>query len=140
MVCIGLFQKKIQTGWWEWGWGHGISQAIKERACWNSRGQLKMKWNFQQWSRKIHVEFPLVLVFCLGISKGCHTTLWNIQRWSFAFSRISKGLANPKMRRFDFFWNSTFRRRCLHMLRNQSMVHEIFCFAKIKSLLNVLKH
>ena len=34
-------------------------------------------------------------------------------------------------------WNSTFRCRCLHMLRNQSLEHECFCFAKIKSILNV---
>ena len=34
-------------------------------------------------------------------------------------------------------WNTTFRCRCLHMLRNQSLEHEVFCFAKTKSILNV---
>ena len=38
------------------------------------------------------MEVPWVLVFGLGISQeGCHTIFRNIQRWSFVFSRISKG-------------------------------------------------
>ena len=40
----------------------------------------------------------------------------------------------------DFFWKNTFRSRCLHMLRNPSLEHKIFCVAKIKSTLNVFKH
>ena len=32
----------------------------------------------------------VVLVFGLGIPKGCSTILWNFQRWRFAFSRIFK--------------------------------------------------
>ena len=31
----------------------------------NSGSQLKKKWNFQGYSRKTHVGFPLVLVFDL---------------------------------------------------------------------------
>ena len=61
-----------------------------------------------------------VLVFGLGISKGCHTILENFQGWSFAFSKISEGkVANLKIPgfffqnfvlipRFDFFCNSPF--------------------------------
>ena len=60
---------------------------------------------------------------------GVPHNLWNIQRWSFGFSRIPKvKVTNPKIRRSYFFWNSNFRSRCLHMLRNQSLAHEIFCF------------
>ena len=33
----------------------------EETACRNSKGQLKKKWNFQECSRKTHVEFPWVL-------------------------------------------------------------------------------
>ena len=33
----------------------------EETACRNSKGQLKKKWNFQEGSRKTHVEFPWVL-------------------------------------------------------------------------------
>ena len=28
-------------------WGHGISRGIEERACGNSSGQLKKKYNFK---------------------------------------------------------------------------------------------
>ena len=54
----GLFPlKKIQT-----------SMSIEENREWgNSRGQLKKTQNFQGCSRKIHVEFPWVLVFLLGL-------------------------------------------------------------------------
>ena len=45
----------------------------------NSRGQLKKKWKLQWYSRKANVEFPWVLVFYFGISKGCHTNLQNFQ-------------------------------------------------------------
>ena len=37
------------------------------------------------------MEFPWVLVFDFGISKGCHTILLNFQGWKLVFSRISKG-------------------------------------------------
>ena len=37
-------------------------------------------------SIKKEVEFLAVVK-----KKVCHTTLWNVQRWSFSFSRISKG-------------------------------------------------
>ena len=43
------------------------------------QGTIKKKWNFQQWSRKDHVEFPSVIVFHLRIYNGCHTSLWNIR-------------------------------------------------------------
>ena len=62
------------------GWRHGMSRGIKKIECGNSRGQLKIKWNFQGWSRKNHVEFPWVLGFCFRISNECNTTLWNFQR------------------------------------------------------------
>ena len=46
-------------------------------------------WNFQGRPRKNYVEFPGVLVFGLGISKGCNTNLHNFQGWSFDLSGIS---------------------------------------------------
>ena len=97
------------------GWGHGIFWGIEEISCWNSRGQLKKKCNFQWWSkcitqfyriskskalfcpefprvkveflwvikkawrRKSQVAFSWVLVFDLGISKGCNTFSQNFQ-------------------------------------------------------------
>ena len=45
----------------------------------NSRVQLKKKWKFQWYSRKTNVEFPSVLFFYFGVSKGCHANLWNFQ-------------------------------------------------------------
>ena len=41
--------EKFQTGG---GQGHGISSGIEERACENSRGQLKKKQNFRRCLRK----------------------------------------------------------------------------------------
>ena len=41
-------------------------------SMWKFQGQLKKKWNFRGCSRKTQVEFPWVLVFDLGLSKGCH--------------------------------------------------------------------
>ena len=82
-ISIGPFQKKTQTGG---SWEYGISRAIEERACENSRVQLKKKWNSQLCSR-----INLVLVFDLKISKGYHKTLQNFQGWKLVFSRISKG-------------------------------------------------
>ena len=38
-------------------------------------GQLKKKCNFRGDQEKKHAEFPWVLVFDLGISKGCHIIL-----------------------------------------------------------------
>ena len=46
-----------------------------EKICGNSRGQLKKKWNFQDGSRKYHVEFPyskssfLALEFPRGVTQ-----------------------------------------------------------------------
>ena len=37
-----------------------MSRGIEERACRNSRGQLKKKWDFEGCSRKTHLEFPWV--------------------------------------------------------------------------------
>ena len=67
-IYIGLFQKKktgrLRTWNFQGYW----------RACGNSRGQLKKKWNFQWCSRRKHVEFPWVfIVFDLWIYKGCHS-------------------------------------------------------------------
>ena len=83
-----LFQKNSKQ--WAWCWVHGISTGIEETACGNSSRQLKKKWNFPGWSR-YHDEFPWVLVFGLGIFKGCHTIFQNFQVWIFVFSRISNG-------------------------------------------------
>ena len=58
-------------------------------------------WNFQGYQRnsmcnfhrlwKSHVEFPGVLVFGLGISKGWNTILQNFQVWNSVLPRISRG-------------------------------------------------
>ena len=80
------YSKKIQTDRFE-----EMSRGIEKRACGNTRGQLKKKWNFQWCSRKSQVEFPWVLVFELGLSKGCHTILQNFQGWKLVFSGISRG-------------------------------------------------
>ena len=61
----------------------GIFSGIEEIAYENSRVQLKKKWNFHGCSRKNRVEFPWILVFDLRISKGCHTSFQNFQRWKF---------------------------------------------------------
>ena len=100
---FGWWGKGVGKPWWG-VWRYRISKCIKERACRNSTGELKKKWNFRQWSKKNHVEFPSVLVFRLGDPKVCHTILWNIQTWSFVFSRISKakvtnGLFQTKTKR-----------------------------------------
>ena len=54
-------------------------EVLKQRTCGKSRSQLKKKWNFQGYSSKTHLEFPWVLVFDLGIAKGCHTILQNFK-------------------------------------------------------------
>ena len=70
---------------------------------WNFQGyQRNSMWNFRGWPRKNYVEFPGVLVFGLGISKGddfqgrCYTVLHNFQGWSFDLSRISRGKVNKR--------------------------------------------
>ena len=40
---------------------------------------------------KTQMEFRWVLVFDIGISKGCHTILVNFQGWKLVFSGIFKG-------------------------------------------------
>ena len=54
----------------------GISGDIKKRPFGNSSGQRKKKWN----SKINHVEFPWVVFFDLGISKGFHKIFQNFQR------------------------------------------------------------
>ena len=38
----------------------------------------------------------MYLVFGLGISKGCSTTLWNFQGWHFVLCGISKKMKNSR--------------------------------------------
>ena len=45
----------------------------------------------------------VVLVFGLGIPKGCSTILWNFQRWMFVFSRISKD-KETNLKIPEIFW------------------------------------
>ena len=77
---------------------------------------------FKERKTHAHVDFhgswAWVLVFDLGISKGCHRILLNFQRWKLFFSEISKGkvttlnfpggfqksISSTPM--FVFFWNS----------------------------------
>ena len=49
-----VYSRKNPNG----GWGHGISGGLEEKPCGNSRVQLKKKWEFQGYSRKINAEFP----------------------------------------------------------------------------------
>ena len=48
------------------------NELFQKKKFRNSRGQLK-----KNSCGKTHVEFPQVLVFDVGISKGCHTILQN---------------------------------------------------------------
>ena len=75
-----LFQKKIEQG--------GLR-------IWNFQGyQRNSMWNFHGWPIKNYVQFPGVLVFGLGISKGYNAILHNFQVWSFDLSGISMGKVN----------------------------------------------
>ena len=58
---------------------------------WNFQGLIKKEVEFTWVTKKKNVEFPGVLVFGLGISKGSNTILWNIQRLSFNLSGIPRG-------------------------------------------------
>ena len=64
--------KKMQTGD---GWGHGISRGIEEIGI--SRGV----------QEKVMCNFYGVLLFDLGISKGCHTSLLNFWEKKACFIR-----------------------------------------------------
>ena len=57
----------------------------------NFQGLIKKEVEFPGVTKKNHVEFPGVLVFSLGISKGCNTILENFQGWSFVLIGISRG-------------------------------------------------
>ena len=114
------------TGWGEGreygGWReHGISRGIEERACGNSRSQLKKKWNFQGCSRKTDSGISLSLGFWRwNFQNGYRPhNLQNFQRWKLVFFRISKDKVTnlkipgfffikvyPQPPLFGFFWNS----------------------------------
>ena len=64
--------------------------GVLKKACRNSRGQLKKKWDFEGCSRKTHLEFPWV--------KGNMANLKIL--WGFS----EKYIFNPPC--LDFFWNS----------------------------------
>ena len=105
--------------------------------------------------KKEHVEIPEVNSKRSGISgrdekNGCHTTLWTSKGevlLSLEFPRVNwqipkfKGFfqkcmsSNPPPLPHPLPYFPPFRSRCLLMLRNQSLEHEIFYFAKIKSIL-----
>ena len=72
-----------------------------------------MKWNSQGSLRKNHAQFPLVLVFDLGISKGCQKIFGEFQGCKLVFSGISwesdkynfqNSLSSTPC--LDFFWKS----------------------------------
>ena len=66
-------------------------------------------WNNQGRPRKIHVKFPEVLVFGLGISEGLtYTILPNYQRWSFVLLEISRRYKEKPKQFQDFF-----QKRCI---------------------------
>ena len=84
---IRLYQKNPK----QQGWGHGISRGIEWRnSMWKLQGSSKKEVKFPRVIKKFMWNFHGFLV-SIGISKGCSKILWNSQRWSFAFSRISKG-------------------------------------------------
>ena len=99
--------------------GYSSRKKIQEeRACGNSIGQLKNEVEFPGVIKKNYVKFPWLLVFDLGISKGCHKILQNFhQGWNLASSGISEGkVTNLKIPRvffktihpqphLDCFWN-----------------------------------
>ena len=87
LIKKGLYQKKSKVSSRIWN----FQRCFEERACGNSGGQLKKKWNFQGCSRKTRVEFLWILVFGVGISKVCHTVLQSFQGWELVFAGISKG-------------------------------------------------
>ena len=72
------------------GWGYRISRGIKEVACLISRVNQKRS-GISRGDQEKSCEFPGVLVFSLGISKGCNTILQNFQAWSFVLIGISRG-------------------------------------------------
>ena len=67
-------------------------------------------------------------------------TIRNLQVYRFTSCRFHVLSLNLNYRLITTFilkpW-STFKNRCLHILRNQYLEHEIFCFAKVKSIFNV---
>ena len=63
--------EKIQAGGREREDMEFLVVYIEEKACGNSRGQLKKKKNFQGYLMK-NGGISIGLVFELGISKGCH--------------------------------------------------------------------
>ena len=110
---FGWWGKGVGKPWWG-VWRYRISKCIKERACRNSTGELKKKWNFRQWSKKNHVEFPSVLVFRLGDSKVCHTILWISKgevlfslefprvNWQMGYSRQKPNGGGVVLRKWNF--------------------------------------
>ena len=90
------------------GWGHRFSRDIKERACGNSRSQLKSEASR---ARDVHeklMEFPWVLVF----------DLWNLQqREGFPLSQWSQGKSGNlvedkgKSEKLEIFWKIWKRQR-----------------------------
>ena len=117
-LAFGYSRKKPNSE----SWRHGISRGIEERKCGNFRSQLKKKQNFQGCSSKNSCGIAMVLVFDLGISKGCYINLMNFSGWKLVFPGISKGkVANLKLGGrgisgnyilnrppLFFFWNSPF--------------------------------
>ena len=88
-IYIERERERERGGAWKF---YGYWKNIKKISFGNSRGQLKKKWNFQDWSKKHLAEFPYkmssFLVF--KISKGCNRVSRNLQGQSFLSSRISK--------------------------------------------------
>ena len=76
------------------GSGHEISKGNEERACENSRGQLK-KMEFPAGSGMIKIKswwwVSMGFIFGLGISKGLSHNFAEFSGGSFVFSGISKG-------------------------------------------------
>ena len=81
-------------------WGYGISKGIKEISMWNFQGLIKNDVEFPRLTKKKNVEFPMVFVFSLGISKGSNTILWKIPG---AFSKKYILSSTPPC--LHFFWN-----------------------------------
>ena len=87
----GLFQKKRNR----------VVEDIERNIKWIFRGLIKNNVEFQGWSRKIHVEYPGVLVLGLKIYVGCNT-ICGISRGETLFCFEFQEVALL----FFFFWNS----------------------------------
>ena len=91
-----LFQKKSK----QWEMKIWSFQGHQRNGLQNLRAIIRNKEEYPGLPWKNHVEFPRVLVFGFGISKGCNTILWNFQGWIFGLFGICRGKVKKSRRVF----------------------------------------